>query len=73
MGMKPVQANIIKLQSSHYREGLLCVGVRWAEAEAILEDSGLRGSRERGGPVVEYRYADQAKAVLRLNGFEVEE
>ncbi len=67
------QVNLIKMQSSHRQDGLICVGARWTEAEKILDESGLLSVRARGGSVVEYNHQDQAKAVLRLNGFEVEE
>ena len=73
MGMKPVQTNLIMMLNSHRRDGLLCAGVRYTSAEEILGKAGLMSPRERGPSVVEYHHADQAKAVLRLNGFEVEE
>lgn len=74
MGMNLwVQKNVVKMQSSHRQDGLICVGARWGEAEEILYKSGLMIVKAGGTTVVEYHHAEQAKAVLRLNGFEVEE
>jgi len=63
----------IKLQHRHSLGGLICSGIGWEKADNLLHEAGLVSYGGGGWYVLKYEDIDRIKAVLRLNGFEVEE